>query len=223
MLVAAPGRFEGHEGQRAAKRALDLAVAAAGLTLGAPLLAAIAAAIALESPGGVIFWQERVGLGGRVFRMAKFRTLRAGAPIRFDAYGVTQVTADDGRVTRVGRLLRGALDELPQLWHVLRGEMSLVGPRPELPVHAATYSSDERRRLEVRPGMTSLVAVLGRDLIPWRTRIAIDLAYLDHWSLALDLKIVVQTLLLPFGARPFTFAEALDGLELRSASSARST
>jgi lipopolysaccharide/colanic/teichoic acid biosynthesis glycosyltransferase len=216
--VARSGRV-----QRAVKRALDLALAAAGLALGAPLLAAIAAAIALESPGGVLFWQERVGRGGRVFRMAKFRTMRAGAPVRFDPDGVTQVTADDDRVTRVGRFLRGALDELPQLWNVLRGDMSLVGPRPELPVHAATYSGGERRRLEVRPGMTSLVAVLGRDRIPWRTRIAIDLGYLDHWSLALDLKIAAQTLLLPFGARAFSFAEALDGLDLRSASAARST
>ena len=210
--------------QRGVKRAIDFALATAGLTLGAPLLAAIAIAVALESRGGVLFWQERVGRGGRLYRMAKFRTLRAGAPMVFNPDGSTQVTADDQRVTRVGRYLRGALDELPQLWNVVRGDMSLVGPRPDLPVHAATYTDDERRKLQVRPGLTSLVAVLGRDRIPWRTRIAIDLRYLDHWSLALDFKIAAQTLLLPLGARPFTFADALgDDLDVTGASGARTT
>ena len=221
MLATAAGPFEGRNIQRAVKRAVDLAVAAVGLTLGAPLLAAIAAAIALDSPGGVLFWQERVGQGSRLFRVAKFRTMHAGKPVLFNPDGTTRVTAEDERVTRVGRYLRGALDELPQLWNVLRGDMSLVGPRPELPVHAAAYSDDERRRLQVRPGMTSLVAVLGRDQLAWRTRLALDLRYLDRWSLALDLKIAAQTLLLPLGARPFTFAEALDGVELTAASSAR--
>ena len=221
MLATAASPFEGRNVQRAVKRAVDLALAAVGLTLGAPLLAAIAAAIALDSPGRVLFWQERVGQGSRLFRMAKFRTMRAGEPVLFNPDGTTRVTAEDERVTRVGRYLRGALDELPQLWNVLRGDMSLVGPRPELPVHAAAYSDDERRRLQVRPGMTSLVAVLGRDQLAWRTRLALDLRYLDRWSLALDLKIAAQTLLLPLGARPFTFAEALDGLELTTASSAQ--
>jgi lipopolysaccharide/colanic/teichoic acid biosynthesis glycosyltransferase len=214
---------EGRSIQRALKRALDLVMAAAGLTLGAPLLAAIAAAVAVESPGGVLFRQERVGRGGRPYRIVKFRTLRAGAPMRFEADGATQVTAGDDRVTRVGRYLRGALDELPQLWNVLRGEMSIVGPRPDLPVHAATYTDEERRKLDVRPGMTSLVAILGRDQIPWRTRIAIDLRYLERWSLALDLKIAAQTLLLPLGARPFRFAETVEGLEISRASGARTT
>jgi lipopolysaccharide/colanic/teichoic acid biosynthesis glycosyltransferase len=207
--------------ERAVKRVIDVVVAAAGLTLGAPLLAVIAAAVAIESPGGALFLQERVGRHGRLYRIVKFRTLRAGAPMRFEPGGATLVAADDDRVTRVGRCLRGALDELPQLWNVLRGDMSLVGPRPDLPVHAAAYTDAERRKLDVRPGMTSLVAILGRDLIPWRTRIAIDLRYVDRWSLALDLKIAVQTLLLPLGARPFRFADTVEGLEIRNASAAR--
>jgi lipopolysaccharide/colanic/teichoic acid biosynthesis glycosyltransferase len=194
------------------KRVFDLVVAAAGLVLGAPLLAGIAATIALDSPGSVLFWQERVGRGGRVYRMAKFRTMRMGSPIQFDPDGSTRVTSGDARLTRVGRFLRGALDELPQLWNVLRGDMSLVGPRPELPVHAASYTDAEQRRLMVRPGITGLAAVLGRDAIPWRTRIAIDLRYLEHWSLALDLKILVQTLLLPLGARPFSFTREVGDL-----------
>jgi lipopolysaccharide/colanic/teichoic acid biosynthesis glycosyltransferase len=155
--------------------------------------------------------------------MVKFRTLRADAPIQFNPDGSTRIAEDDPRVTRVGRLLRGALDELPQLWNVLRGDMSLVGPRPELPVHAATYTDAERGKLRVRPGITSLPSVLGRDEIPWRTRVAIDLRYLERWSLALDLKIAIQTVLLALGARPFRFPEAVEGLDLRRASGARTT
>ncbi len=198
---------------RVAKRAIDIAVSSVTLAAGAPVLLAIGALIRLDSPGPALFRQARVGRGGRHFDMLKFRTMIA-APVQFNPDGSTRVAVGDARVTRVGRRLRGALDELPQLWNVLRGDMSLVGPRPDMPVHVTQYTVEERRKLAVRPGMTSLAAVLGRNQIPWRKRIAIDLRYLDAWSLGLDLKIVAQTLCLPIGARPFSFAGLVDGLDV---------
>jgi lipopolysaccharide/colanic/teichoic acid biosynthesis glycosyltransferase len=200
---------------RLAKRAIDVAIAAPALLAMAPALLAIGACIRADSPGAALYWQERVGRGGRSFRMAKFRTMVA-APIEFNQDGSTRVAAADPRVTRVGRRLRGGLDELPQLWNVLRGDMSLVGPRPDLPVHAAMYTASERRKLAVRPGMTSLAAVVGRNQIPWKTRIAIDLGYVERWSLALDAKIIAQTLLLPFGVRAFSFDDLLASIELHA-------
>jgi lipopolysaccharide/colanic/teichoic acid biosynthesis glycosyltransferase len=201
---------------RFVKRALDVAVAAPALLVAAPALVALGAWIRADSPGAALYWQDRVGQGGRVFRMAKFRTMVA-APVEFNEDGSTRVAAGDPRVTRVGRLLRGGLDELPQLWNVLRGDMSLVGPRPDMPVHATLYSAAERRKLAVRPGMTSLAAVVGRNQIPWKTRIAIDLGYVERWSLALDAKIIAQTLLLPFGVRAFDFDSFLAGTGLHHA------
>ena len=200
--------------QWALKRAVDVAGAAVGLAVLSPALALLGAAIRLDSPGGALFRQVRVGRDGRTFEMIKFRTMQAGAPVQFNADGSTRVAAADPRVTRIGRFLRGGLDELPQLINVLRGDMSLVGPRPDLPVHAATYTEAERGKLVVRPGMTSLAAVLGRNEIVWRTRMAIDLRYVAEWSLAIDAKIVAQTLLLPFGRRPFQFRELLRDVEL---------
>ncbi|HVK76157.1 MAG TPA: sugar transferase [Kofleriaceae bacterium] len=200
--------------QWAVKRVVDVAGAAIGLAVLSPALALLGAAIRLDSPGGALFRQVRVGRDGRTFEMIKFRTMQAGAPVQFNADGSTRVAAADPRVTRIGRFLRGGLDELPQLINVLRGDMSLVGPRPDLPVHAATYTEAERGKLVVRPGMTSLAAVLGRNEIVWRTRMAIDLRYVAEWSLAIDAKIVAQTLLLPFGRRPFQFRELLRDVEL---------
>jgi lipopolysaccharide/colanic/teichoic acid biosynthesis glycosyltransferase len=190
------------------KRGVDIAIAAPALIAAAPLLLAIAAAVRASSPGGALFWQERVGRAGRRFQMVKFRTM-IGAPIAFNPDGSTRVAEADPRVTRVGRLLRGGLDELPQLWNVLRGDMSLVGPRPDLPVHAAQYTARERRKLAVRPGMTSLAAVVGRNQIPWRHRIAIDLVYVERWSVALDARIILQTLLLPLGVRACRFDDVV--------------
>jgi lipopolysaccharide/colanic/teichoic acid biosynthesis glycosyltransferase len=192
------------------KRAIDLLGAIVGLTLGAPLLGVIALAIAAGSRGGVLFRQQRVGRGGRPYRLLKFRTMTTGSPIQFNPDGSTRVDRADARVTRVGRLLRGGLDELPQLLNVLRGDMSLVGPRPDLPVHAEQYTDEERRKLAVRPGMTSLAAVLGRNDVPWKQRIAIDLRYIDRWSLGLDVRILLQTLCLPLGFRPCSFRDVLD-------------
>lgn len=184
------------------KRALDYFVAGCGLVAGAPLMLAIAAAIRLDSPGGALFYQDRLGLGGKPFKLVKFRTMRE-APIRFHEDGSTRVDATDDRVTRVGRYLRGALDELPQLINILRGEMSLIGPRPDLVSQFALYAPGEERKLAMLPGITGLAVVLGRNNIPWKERIQLDILYVERWSFALDLKILVQTLLLPMGIRAF--------------------
>jgi len=192
--------------ERALKRGLDVALAGAGLAALTPALATIAVAIRLDSPGDALFVQERVGRHGRIFRLLKFRTMTAGAPVQFNADGSTRVAASDARVTRVGKHLRGALDELPQLVNVLLGDMSLVGPRPDLPIHAEQYTERERDKLHVRPGITSLAAVLGRNELYWKRRIAIDLEYIDHWSLALDAKVLFATFALPFGVEPFGLA-----------------
>lgn len=180
------------------KRAFDYAVAASGLVVGAPLMIAIAAAIRIDSPGGALFVQERLGRHGKPFRLLKFRTMRP-APIRYNPDGSTRIDDTDDRITRVGRYLRGALDELPQLINVLRGEMSLIGPRPDLVHQRELYASGEERRLEVLPGITGLAVVLGRSDIPWKERIRIDIRYIDRWSLALDCKILARTLLMPLG------------------------
>jgi lipopolysaccharide/colanic/teichoic acid biosynthesis glycosyltransferase len=190
------------------KRALDVALAAGGLVVLSPLMLGIAAAIRLDSPGGALFVQERLGRHGRTFKLLKFRTMRA-APIRYNPDGSTRIDAADDRITRVGRYLRGALDELPQLVNVVRGEMSLVGPRPDLPQHRALYAPGEERKLAARPGITSLPVVLGRNDVPWKERIAIDIKYIERWSLLLDLKILIQTIAMPLGKRPFDFDDVL--------------
>jgi len=177
---------------RIAKRSLDIVVSAAGLALLALPFAAIALAIRLDDRGPVFFRQERVGKGGKLFRVWKFRTMVVDAVSK--GLGVT-VAAGDERITRVGRFLRKfGLDELPQLLNVLTGEMSLVGPRPTLAYQVAAYDATQRRRLEVRPGITSLAVVSGRNALSWRERIELDVWYVDHGSLALDLKILFRTL-----------------------------
>jgi lipopolysaccharide/colanic/teichoic acid biosynthesis glycosyltransferase len=191
------------------KRGIDYAAATAGLVAAGPAMLAIAAAIRMDSPGGALFVQERLGRDGKPFRLLKFRTMHA-APIQYNADGSTRVEATDARVTRVGRYLRGALDELPQLVNILRGEMSLIGPRPDMVHQRELYGGDEHRKLEVLPGITGLPVVLGRNDIPWKQRIAIDVKYIDRWSLALDLKIIAQTLAMPLKLRLFDFAEVLE-------------
>lgn len=190
------------------KRALDYSLASAGLAIAGPAMLAIAAAIRLDSPGGALFTQERLGRNGKPFKLLKFRTMHP-APIHYNPDGSTKVEAGDARVTRVGRHLRGALDELPQLLNVLRGEMSLIGPRPDLVTQRALYTPEEERKLEVLPGITGLAVVIGRTELPWKTRIAIDTWYIDHWSFGLDLKIIARTLLLPLGVRVFDLRDAL--------------
>ncbi len=172
------------------KHALDLLVAAVALVLLSPLFAIIAVLIKLDSPGPVFFLQERAGRYGRPFKMVKFRSMRADAPPVAPSPG----RRDDPRVTRIGRILREtSLDELPQLWNVLRGEMSLVGPRPALLYQAEAYSARERRRLEARPGITGLAQVTGRGELTWPEKIELDLQYIDHYSLWLDAIILLKT------------------------------
>jgi lipopolysaccharide/colanic/teichoic acid biosynthesis glycosyltransferase len=152
----------------------------------------IALAIKLDSRGPVFFRQERVGKDGKRFRVWKFRTMIAGAVNR--GLGLN-VAHDDSRITRVGRVLRNlGLDELPQLLNVLASEMSLVGPRPTLAYQVERYDTFQRRRLEVRPGITSLAVVSGRNALSWEDRIELDVWYIDHWSLWLDLRILAKTL-----------------------------
>ncbi len=196
--------------KRAVKRTVDVVGAGAGLVALAPVMTALGLLIRIDSPGPALFTQDRVGRGGKVFRIYKFRTMTTGAPVKFNADGSTAVAASDARVTRVGRHLRGALDELPQLINVFVGDMSLVGPRPDMPTHADMYTDRERTKLRARPGMTSLAAVLGRNEIQWKQRIAIDLDYLDRWGLLLDARVLAATVALAFGRRPFDFSDVTD-------------
>jgi lipopolysaccharide/colanic/teichoic acid biosynthesis glycosyltransferase len=171
-------------------RALDVVISGVTLVLLSPLLLAAAVAIRLEG-GSVIYRQRRVGRGGEEFEMLKLRTMVSGS----DPVGVgTVVTRDDPRVTRAGRLLRRtSLDELPNLVNVLRGEMAIVGPRPTIPAQVAGYTPHQRRRHEVRPGITGWAQVQGRAGIPWEERIELDIWYVDHRSLLLDLRILART------------------------------
>jgi lipopolysaccharide/colanic/teichoic acid biosynthesis glycosyltransferase len=172
-------------------RAADLAIAAAGLVLVTPLLLAAAIAIRLESRGPVFYRQRRVGKDGLIFELYKLRTMRQGA----DPVGVGRaVTADDPRVTRVGRFLRRySIDELPNLINVLRGEMRIVGPRATLPAQVELYTPRQLRRLDLRPGVTGWAQIHGRAGIPWEERIELDVWYVEHRSLWLDLKILAKT------------------------------
>jgi lipopolysaccharide/colanic/teichoic acid biosynthesis glycosyltransferase len=174
------------------RRAIDVVVAGLVLALASPFLAVAAIAIALESRGGAIYRQRRVGRDGAEFDVLKLRTMVAGAE-RMGA-GLW-VDAGDSRITRVGTLLRRtSLDELPNLWNVLRGEMSLIGPRPTVPEQVAVYTERQRGRLAIRPGITGWAQVNGRAALPWGQRIELDLYYIEHRSLALDLRIIARTL-----------------------------
>jgi len=171
-------------------RLFDVAVAALALAVTAPLLLAAAAAIRLETRGAPVYRQARVGLHGRHFEMLKLRTMVADA----ESHGDLAVTRGDARVTRVGALLRRlSLDELPNLVNVLRGDMAIVGPRPTIPAQVDAHTDRQRRRLEVKPGITGWAQVEGRAALPWDERIELDLWYIEHRSAALDLKIIVRT------------------------------
>jgi lipopolysaccharide/colanic/teichoic acid biosynthesis glycosyltransferase len=172
-------------------RAADLLIAGLGLVLVSPVLVLAAIAIKLESRGPVIYRQRRVGKAGAIFELFKLRTMSQGA----DPVGVgTAVTADDPRVTRVGRLLRRfSLDELPNLFNVLRGDMRIVGPRATLPAQVELYTPRQRRRLDLRPGVTGWAQIHGRAGIPWEERIELDVWYVEHRSLWLDLRILART------------------------------
>ena len=176
---------------RRAKAVLDRLTAATALVALSPLLGAIAAVVKLDSPGPVLYAQERVGQHGRRFQFLKFRTMVPNAERQGLGW---EVSRDDPRITRVGHWLRKySLDELPQLINILRGDMSLVGPRPTLAYQVERYTPWQRRRLEVKPGLTGWAQVNGRNDIDWDQRIELDIWYIDHWSLALDLRILLRT------------------------------
>jgi exopolysaccharide biosynthesis polyprenyl glycosylphosphotransferase len=188
--------------RRVVKEVVDRLGAAVLLVLLLPVLAAVAVAVRVSSPGRVLFTQVRVGRGGEEFRIFKFRTMYADAEARLEALrhlnehdGVLFKMRADPRVTRVGRHLRRfSLDELPQLVNVLAGRMSLVGPRPPLPAEVAEYPEDMRRRLVVKPGLTGLWQVSGRAELSWEEAVRLDLRYVENWSLSLDLVILLRTL-----------------------------
>ncbi len=176
------------------KRLLDMMLSSIALVVLSPLMAVIAVCIRLTSAGPALFLQERIGLCGRPFRMIKFRSMIVGAEHMGAGYGMEK---DDPRITSVGKWLRSiSLDELPQLWNILIGDMSIVGPRPGLPYQAASYTREQARRLDVRPGVTGWAQIHGRNEIPWSERIRLDLWYVDHLSFALDLSIVCRTVLI---------------------------
>jgi lipopolysaccharide/colanic/teichoic acid biosynthesis glycosyltransferase len=176
------------------KRLLDVVLAGIGSALSAPVLALIALAIRLESPGSPIYRQTRVGQGGATFEIYKLRTMVHGA--EFTGAGLA-IQRGDARITRVGHVLRRfSLDELPNLWNVVRGDMSVVGPRPTLQHQVDHYTPRQRGRLAVKPGITGWAQVNGRASLPWPERIELDLWYVDHQSLALDLRILARTLAL---------------------------
>jgi lipopolysaccharide/colanic/teichoic acid biosynthesis glycosyltransferase len=179
------------------RRAVDIVVSSLALVISAPVLVVAIVAIRLESRGGAIYRQRRAGLHGRQFDVLKLRTMVAGA----ESIGAgLAVNENDPRITRVGALLRRtSLDELPNLVNVLRGEMSLIGPRPTLPVQVEQYTERQRGRLAIRPGITGWAQVNGRASLPWSERIELDLYYIAHRSLALDLRILLRTVAMVFG------------------------
>ncbi|MBV8150806.1 MAG: sugar transferase, partial [Candidatus Eremiobacteraeota bacterium] len=171
-------------GARLFKRVFDIAAAAALTVVFGPIMLAIAALLALDGSGPILYKQERVGRNGQIFEILKFRTMRVDA----EREGARFATKGDPRVTKLGRVLRRtSLDELPQLFNVLRGDMSLVGPRPLVPEYVPRYTPEQARRHDVLPGITGLAQVSGRNAISWERRLELDAWYVDHRSLALDL------------------------------------
>ena len=197
------------------KRAFDLVVAITVLTLSAPLTALIALLIRLDDGAPVLFIQERIGRGGRSFRCLKFRTMRNGAGAQGSGL---HVTAGDERLTGVGNFLRPwTLDEIPQLVNVLKGEMSIVGPRPWVAEQAEYCSEAERRRFDMRPGMAGWAWIHGRNQLPFDERIRLDLWYVDNWSLSLDFKILaIAGVLLFRRVGVFAQTESNDNLTIKA-------
>ena len=170
------------------KRMIDVLGASAGLTLSAPVLLWAALAVVVTQGRPILFRQERSGLHGKPFTMVKFRTMRSPLP------GEVWYQTDAQRVTRIGRILRStSIDELPALWNVLRGDMSLVGPRPLLVEYLDHYTPEEARRHEMRPGITGWAVVNGRHSTKFEDRLRLDVWYVDHWSLRLDVRILART------------------------------
>lgn len=172
------------------KRALDVLVAGVALVISAPLIVVVSTAILATIGRPVLFSQERPGLHGRVFLLRKFRTM---ADV-YDDHG--NPLLDERRVTRLGRFLRAtSLDELPELWNVIRGDMSLVGPRPLLVEYLDRYTPDQARRHHVRPGVTGLAQIHGRNDLSWQEKFKLDIEYVDNWTLSFDIRILLRTFL----------------------------
>jgi lipopolysaccharide/colanic/teichoic acid biosynthesis glycosyltransferase len=179
-------------------RAADVVIAGAALVAASPLLAVAALAAKLEDGGPVLYRQTRVGKDGSDFELLKLRTMVVGAETMGAGLAVNR---GDARITRTGRILRRlSLDELPQLWNVVRGEMSVIGPRPTLRYQVERYAPRQRRRLEVKPGITGWAQVHGRAALPWAERIELDVWYVEHRSPWLDLKILAKTPLALFSS-----------------------
>jgi len=177
-------------------RALDVVVAGAGLALASPVLGLAALATKLESGGPVLYRQTRVGKDGEDFEVLKLRTMVVGAEKVGAGFAVDK---GDSRITRVGRILRRtSIDELPQLWNVLRGDMSVIGPRPTLRYQVEQYDERQRQRLAIRPGLTGWAQVHGRASLPWADRIKLDVWYVEHRSPRIDLAILLRTPLAVF-------------------------
>lgn len=188
---------------------IDVVGAGVGLVAFSPLLLAIACVAVIVQGRPILFRQQRAGLGGRSFTLVKFRTMRAP---RADE---TSFEADAQRVTRLGRFLRAwSLDELPELWNVLMGEMSIVGPRPLLVGYLDRYTPEEARRHDVPPGVTGWAVVNGRHLIPFEERLRLDVWYVDHWSLSLDLRIIASTVLQVLGRRGVATVQRADEVRI---------
>jgi lipopolysaccharide/colanic/teichoic acid biosynthesis glycosyltransferase len=187
-------------------RAADVALAGVGLVVASPLLALSAVAIALEDGRPVLYRQERVGRNEEPFELLKLRTMVVGAETQGAGFAFDR---GDARITRVGRILRKlSLDELPQLWNVLRGDMSLVGPRPTLAYQVERYTPRQHRRLDVKPGLTGWAQIHGRAALPWDERIELDVWYVEHRSPLVDLKILLRT---PFALFSGTYKGATGG------------
>ncbi|HEY3543679.1 MAG TPA: sugar transferase [Gaiellaceae bacterium] len=187
-------------------RAADVAIAGTTLVAASPLLAVAALAVKLEDGGPVLYRQSRVGKDGRDFELLKLRTMIVGAEHRGAGFAVDE---GDSRITRAGRVLRRlSLDELPQLWNVLRGDMSVIGPRPTLRYQVERYTPRQRRRLEVKPGITGWAQIHGRATLPWAERIELDVWYVEHRSALLDLRILLRT---PFALFGGTYKGATGG------------
>lgn len=181
--------------QYTVKRPMDVSLSVLGLILSSPLILFIALLIKLDSKGGVIFRQTRVGKEGKPLTCYKFRTMYVDARDIRNPDGSTFNAEDDPRVTRVGRFLRKTtLDELPQLINVLKGEMSLIGPRPDLPDQLPFYSERQKKRLLVKPGMTGWAWIHGRNSIPWQLRRELDVQYVENYSFWLDCRILLHTI-----------------------------
>jgi lipopolysaccharide/colanic/teichoic acid biosynthesis glycosyltransferase len=181
----------GARGGDALNRAADVAVAGTALLVASPLLGLAALAAKLDDRGPVLYRQTRVGKGGADFELLKLRTMVVGAETIGAGYAVDE---GDSRITRVGRLLRRlSLDELPQLWNVIRGDMSVIGPRPTLRYQVERYDARQARRLDVKPGITGWAQVHGRAALPWAERIELDVWYVENRNALLDLKILAKT------------------------------